>query len=70
MTLTASVGYLDGTGSLFGADAPSSETELDEYLSRPSGATVDSRQLGGDLLVLGAGGKIGFGLCAMARRAF
>lgn len=70
VTLAPSVGYPDGTGSLFGADAPSSEAELDEYLSRPSAATVDSRHSGGDLLVLGAGGKIGFGLCVMARRAF
>ena len=44
--------------------------ELDELLSRPSPALVElMRRLQGDLLVLGAGGKIGPSLCRMAYRA-
>jgi nucleoside-diphosphate-sugar epimerase len=57
-------------GSLFGAEPPSSEAGLDEYLSRPTSATVAAMRERGDLLVLGAGGKIGLSLCATARRAF
>jgi nucleoside-diphosphate-sugar epimerase len=57
-------------GSLFGKPPPSSETDLDEYLSRPTDATVAAMRTRGDLMVLGAGGKIGLSLCAMARRAF
>src|SRR5437879_885371 len=56
---------------LTGAAPPASEEELDEYLSRPSGRVVAA--LGatdGDLVVLGAGGKMGLSLAAMARRAF
>jgi nucleoside-diphosphate-sugar epimerase len=57
--------------SLIGADGPGSEEELDEYLSRPSPKTVEVlRSLPGNLLVLGAGGKMGLDLCTMARRAF
>ena len=48
-----------------------SEAELDERLSRPSEALVASLGRGrGDLLVLGAGGKMGPTLARMARRAF
>ncbi len=44
---------------------------LDELLSRPSAAVIESVGRGdGDLLVLGAGGKMGPTLARMARRAF
>ena len=46
------------------------EAELNERLSRPTpGAIEVLRRLPGDLLVLGAGGKMGPSLCHMARRA-
>jgi nucleoside-diphosphate-sugar epimerase len=46
------------------------EAELEERLSRPTrGVTEVLRRLPGDLLVLGAGGKMGPTLCLMARRA-
>jgi nucleoside-diphosphate-sugar epimerase len=58
-------------GSLTGAAAPGSDEQLDEYLSRPSARVVEAlRATEGDLLVLGAGGKMGWSLAAMARRAF
>jgi nucleoside-diphosphate-sugar epimerase len=51
--------------------APSSEAELDEALSRPPPFVVGALSaIPGDLLVLGAGGKMGWSLAAMARRAF
>jgi nucleoside-diphosphate-sugar epimerase len=44
--------------------------ELDELLSRPAPATVElMRRLHGDILILGAGGKIGPSLARTARRA-
>ena len=44
--------------------------ELEERLSRPTAGVVEVlRQLPGDLLVLGAGGKMGPSLARMARRA-
>ena len=44
--------------------------ELDEWLSRPTAQTIEAlRQLEGDLIVLGAGGKMGPTLARMARRA-
>ncbi len=44
--------------------------ELDELLSRPSAALIDDlRQLDGDILVLGASGKMGPTIARMARRA-
>ena len=47
-----------------------SEQELEECLSRPSAEVVQTfRQLQGDLLVLGVGGKMGPTLARMARRA-
>jgi dTDP-4-dehydrorhamnose reductase len=52
------------------APAPRNETELEELLSRPDAGAV--RALGehrGDILVLGAGGKMGPSLARMARRA-
>jgi nucleoside-diphosphate-sugar epimerase len=46
------------------------ERELDEVLSRPQPAIVDFvRRLDGDVLVLGAGGKIGPTLVRMLKRA-
>jgi nucleoside-diphosphate-sugar epimerase len=50
--------------------APSSEAALNELLSRPTDALVATlRQHPGDILVLGAGGKMGPSLARMARRA-
>lgn len=51
-------------------DFPSSVEELEEHLSRPPAQVVSmmSRLLG-DLLILGAGGKMGPSLARMARRA-
>jgi hypothetical protein len=46
------------------------EKQLDERLSRPTPATIDAmRRLEGDLLVLGAGGKMGPSLVRLARRS-
>jgi nucleoside-diphosphate-sugar epimerase len=48
----------------------SSVTELEERLTRPSDALVADLAAGtGDLMVLGAGGKMGPTLCRLARRA-
>lgn len=47
-----------------------SEDELDESLSAPVPALVDElKQQSGDIVVLGAGGKMGPTLCMLARRA-
>jgi nucleoside-diphosphate-sugar epimerase len=49
---------------------PANESELEERLSRPTpGVLVTLARHPGDLLVLGAGGKMGPSLCLMARRA-
>ena len=49
---------------------PESEEELDELLSRPRDATVDAlRKCPGDVIVLGAGGKMGPTLARMIARA-
>jgi nucleoside-diphosphate-sugar epimerase len=49
---------------------PTTETELEELLSRPAASTVAAlAQLSGDLLLLGVGGKMGPSLARMARRA-
>ncbi len=49
---------------------PSDESELEEYLSRPDDATRTAMgALDGDVLILGAGGKMGPTLARMARRA-
>jgi nucleoside-diphosphate-sugar epimerase len=46
------------------------EEALEDCLSEPSPALIDSfRALAGDLLILGAGGKMGPSLCRMAVRA-
>ena len=47
-----------------------SVTQLDDLLSRPTPAVVQVqavRRLSGELLVLGAGGKMGPSLCKLAR---
>lgn len=50
--------------------APSDETSLDARLSLPDDATIAALEsLDGDVLVLGAGGKMGPTLARMARRA-
>src|SRR5216683_4107540 len=50
--------------------APRSETELEDYLSAPGEGTIAAlRDLSGDLLVLGAGGKLGLSVCRLARRS-
>ena len=49
---------------------PRSEEELDEHLSEPRAATIAALALApGDIIVLGAGGKMGPTLARMARRA-
>lgn len=49
---------------------PQNEIELEDRLSEPDDATRDSlARIGGDILVLGAGGKMGPTLARMARRA-
>lgn len=49
--------------------APADEAALEELLSRPTPGLVDSlKRLEGDLVVLGAGGKMGPALARMARR--
>jgi nucleoside-diphosphate-sugar epimerase len=46
------------------------EDQLEELLSQPSSADVEwARQLGGDVMILGAGGKMGPSLALRARRA-
>jgi nucleoside-diphosphate-sugar epimerase len=50
--------------------APSDEAALETALSRPTAAVMDTlAALEGDVLVLGAGGKMGPSLARMARRA-
>ena len=50
--------------------APATEAELDEILSRPRDATVRAlRACPGDVVILGAGGKMGPTLARMAARA-
>jgi nucleoside-diphosphate-sugar epimerase len=47
------------------------EPALEELLSRPTGPVVDAlAALGGDVLVLGAAGKMGPSLCRLAARGF
>ena len=50
--------------------APRNESELDERLTRPTPGVIETlRAATGDILVLGAGGKIGTSLAGMLRRA-
>ena len=54
-----------------GSPAPNTEEELERRLAEPPPAVLEAfRPLGGDLVVLGAGGKMGPTLARMARRAF
>ena len=56
------------TGKL--PEAPRSEAELEELLATPTPALVALMQRrDGDLLILGAGGKMGGSLCTLASRA-
>jgi hypothetical protein len=49
--------------------APRTGAELEERLSRPRAFAVDAlAETRGDLLVLGAGGKMGLSRATMARR--
>lgn len=55
---------------LTGAPPPRNDDELAEYLSRPTApALAAMAELTGDLIVLGAGGKMGLSTARMARRA-
>jgi nucleoside-diphosphate-sugar epimerase len=55
--------WTDGPG-------PRTEQELEEALSRPSAGAIETlARLEGDILVLGAGGKMGLSLASMAVRA-
>jgi nucleoside-diphosphate-sugar epimerase len=57
-------------GSSGGSGAPGSEDELEEALSRPTAEVVEALQASpGDVVILGAGGKMGPSLARMARRA-
>ncbi|HEY8741882.1 MAG TPA: NAD(P)-dependent oxidoreductase [Chloroflexota bacterium] len=63
MTRSAEPTFLASAG-------PESEAMLEEYLSRQCDGTIQTlARLDGDVLVLGAGGKMGFSLCSMARRS-
>ncbi len=56
--------------ALASGTAPRSEAELEERLSRPTERAIEAlRATPGDVLVLGAGGKMGPSLTAMAQRA-
>lgn len=53
-----------------GMNAPQNEVELEEILTTPTPETVEAmRRLGGDLLLLGAGGKMGPTLARLAKRS-
>jgi nucleoside-diphosphate-sugar epimerase len=59
------------TASRVWPDALHDEEQLDELLSRPSPADLEvARKLAGDVVVLGAGGKMGPSLARRVRRAF
>jgi len=49
---------------------PMPPTQADNFLSAPSGRVVQAlSQIQGDIMVLGAGGKMGLHICSMIRRA-
>ncbi len=51
-------------------DIPQDETQLEQRLTEPTDATVSAaRAFDGDLIILGAGGKMGPSLAVLARRA-
>ncbi|MEP7382913.1 MAG: NAD-dependent epimerase/dehydratase family protein [Gemmatimonadota bacterium] len=59
-----------GVPSLPRSRAPQGDVDLEERLSRPTAQVLDAlRAAPGDILVLGAGGKMGPSLAAMAQRA-
>ena len=54
-----------------GAPAPDTEAELEQRMAEPTPGVLDAlRDVPGDLVVLGAAGKMGPTLARMARRAF
>ena len=58
------------TGMTMGAPPPNSEEELERLLSEPTEGVIETvRKTEGDIIVLGAGGKMGPTLARMARRA-
>lgn len=58
-------------GCMNGIEAPRDIGDLNDRVSAPSEGVVESlRTLDGDVLVLGAGGKMGLHLCLMLRKAF
>jgi nucleoside-diphosphate-sugar epimerase len=53
------------------AAVPTSEADLEVALSTPTPGAIEAlREVEGDLLILGAGGKLGFSLAHRARRGF
>jgi len=57
-------------GMTMGAPPPNSEEELERLLSEPTAGVLETiRKTQGDIIVLGAGGKMGPTLARMARRA-
>ncbi|MFA5266063.1 MAG: NAD(P)-dependent oxidoreductase, partial [Opitutaceae bacterium] len=57
--------------SFISCQLPCDPAGLDEFLSRPTAAVIRTvARIGGPVLVLGAGGKIGLHLSLMLRRAF
>ena len=52
-------------------EPPRSIAELDEVATRPDDGVIQClKKIGGDVVVAGAGGKMGFHLCRMLRRGF
>ena len=50
---------------------PFTEDTLDDYISRPRDCALKTtRKITGDVLVLGAAGKMGLHLCLMLKRCF
>ena len=60
----------DVAGSVTGTDAPRDVAELEERIARPDDGVLEAlRRAPGDVVVLGAGGKMGPSLARMVRRA-
>lgn len=58
-------------GAPLGAPPPDTEAELERRLAEPTPGVLDAlRAIDGDVVILGAGGKMGPTLARMARRAF
>ena len=46
------------------------EEKLNQLLTEPSGALIeDIKKIDGDIMVLGAGGKMGWTLCVLAKNS-